>query len=46
MDKCMEAIRRGEEIRANLIELKMHCKEDPKAAWALRAEDGVPQIFE
>lgn len=46
MDKCMEAIRRGEEVRANLIELKMHCKEDPKAAWALRAEDGVPQIFE
>ncbi len=46
MDKCMEAIRRGEEVRANLIELKMHCKEDPKAAWALRAEDGVPEIFE
>ena len=42
----MEAIRRGEEVRANLIELKMHCKEDPKAAWALRAEDRVPQIFE
>lgn len=46
MDKCLEAIRRGEDVRAGLIELKLRCKEDPKAAWALRAEDGVPEIFE
>ena len=46
MDKCLEAIRRGEDVRAGLIELKLRCKEDPKAAWALRAEDGVPELFE
>jgi len=46
MDKCIEAICRGEDVRANLIELKKRCKDDPKAAWALRAEDGIPENIE